>query len=1100
MYTSRWQFGVLLWALASAIAPAVAEKQSPAAPEEPQIAAASDEAEKAIKSFRVPQDLEVRLFAAEPDVANPVAFYVDNAGKVYVCETFRQGHGAEDNRGHAEWLDDDLAAQTVEDRLAYIRKHLQEKAEDFTKFDDRIRVVEDTNGDGRADKATVFADRFNSIVEGTGAGVLVHGKNVFYTCIPNLWLLHDENGDGRADVRKSLSYGYGVRSAFRGHDLHGMVIGPDGKLYFSVGDRGLNVKQGDRHFANPESGAVLRCNLDGSDLEMIHTGLRNPQELAFDDNGNLFTCDNNADSGDKARWTMIVEGGDTGWRMYYQYQKELGPFGREKMWHPYHEEQPAYIIPPIANVADGPSGLAFNPGTGLPEHFKDRFFLADFRGTPGNSGVRTFRVKPKGAFFEVVDVEQSLWGILATDVDFGPDGAVYVSDWVNGWTGDGKGRIYKYVDPSQEKSPVVLEVKKLLADGFSHRSVDELVGLLSHADRRVRHGAQFALVEKGATSQLAKVASSSDKTLARLHAIWGLGMLARTGRQLDARLAPLIKLLDDRDPEVRAQSVKVLGDHQFDCAYEPLVGMLSDENARVQYFAAQSVGKFGRKDAIGALVRRLAANADQDPALRHACIMGLASCADDKTLVDLGKHDSASVRVAAVVALRRKNSPAVSAFLGDIEPRVVIEAARAIHDLPIASELPKLAAMIENNNTDDALLRRVLNANYRLGDIAEASRLSKYATRENAPKHLRIEALDMLNQWEKPSPKDRVLGDWRLLPSRSPAQAKAALRRWLPEILAGDETIRAAAVRTATTLGVGEIGPTLVATLTDKANAVGARAEALTALVALKDAQAEVMLKQSLSDESPMVRAEARSGLAKLDPTAALPLLEEAALRGERLERQSALATLAALLQPGVNAVIVKSLDQLLAGEMPADSRLDVLQAAAKRDDAEIRARLSQYESLKPKDHPLAGYLETLEGGDADRGRRLFLERTQLSCVRCHKVGESGGEVGPVLTKIASEKNREYLLESIVLPSKSIAKGFDTAIVATDDGKVVSGIVKQEDENELRLMTAEGKLLTIPKDTIEERTTGKSAMPEDVLKHLTKSELRDLIEYLASLK
>src|SRR4029453_4285013 len=178
----------------------------------------------------------------------------------------------EDNRGHEHWLDDDLAAQTVEDRLAYIHKHLGDKARDYSKYDDRLRLLEDTDRDGRADKATVFADRFNGIVEGTLAGVLTRGDDVFLTCLPHLWRLRDKDGDGQADERTSLSYGYGVRFAFRGHDMHGLTIGPDGRPYFTIGDRGLNVTQGDRHFVNPESGAVMRCELDGSNLEMFARG------------------------------------------------------------------------------------------------------------------------------------------------------------------------------------------------------------------------------------------------------------------------------------------------------------------------------------------------------------------------------------------------------------------------------------------------------------------------------------------------------------------------------------------------------------------------------------------------------------------------------------------------------------------------------------------------------------------------------------------------------------------------------------------------------------------------------------------------------------
>src|SRR5207248_2892351 len=158
-----------------------------------------------------------------------------------------------------------------------------------------------------------------------------------------------------------------------GHDLHGLVMGPDGKIYFSIGDRGLNVKTKDRHLFYPDTGAVLRCNPDGSDLEVVATGLRNPQELAFDQYGNLFTGDNNSDAGDQARWVYIVDGGDSGWRIGYQFitaPTPRGPWNAEKLWYPPWDGQAAYLVPPIANVADGPSGLTYYPGLGLPARYQ----------------------------------------------------------------------------------------------------------------------------------------------------------------------------------------------------------------------------------------------------------------------------------------------------------------------------------------------------------------------------------------------------------------------------------------------------------------------------------------------------------------------------------------------------------------------------------------------------------------------------------------------------------------------------------------------------------------------------------------------------------
>ncbi|MEQ9067088.1 MAG: PQQ-dependent sugar dehydrogenase, partial [Gimesia chilikensis] len=367
---------------------------------------------------------------------------------------------------------------------------------------------------------------------------------------PHVWRLKDPAGEGKATLREKLSSGYGVRVAFRGHDLHGLKLGPDGRLYFSIGDRGYNIKTKEgKHLFRPDTGAVFRCNLDGTELEEFAYGLRNPQELAFDDYGNLFTGDNNSDSGDKARWVYVVEGGDTGWRMYYQYLSDRGPFNREKIWHPAHEGQPAYMVPPIVNLSDGPSGLVHYPGVGLSDRYKGHFFLADFRGTPSRSGIRSFAVKPKGASFELTDSHEFIWQILATDVDFGYDGSMYVSDWVNGWNGLGKGRIYQFTDTRHAGEAKQVHSAELMKEGFSERSTEELVGLLAHPDQRIRMEAQFALVNRSALDSLQKVALNGKDLFARLHAIWGIGQL---GRQTSSAVAGIQSLLKDQDSEVRA--------------------------------------------------------------------------------------------------------------------------------------------------------------------------------------------------------------------------------------------------------------------------------------------------------------------------------------------------------------------------------------------------------------------------------------------------------------------------------------------------------------------------------------------------------------------
>ena len=1079
------------------------------APLPPRIAEASDEGERALAGFQLPPGIVGQLWAAEPMLANPVAFDIDLAGRVYVCETFRQSHGVEDNRGHPEWLDDDLAAQTVEDRLAYLQKHLGPRLVEYTQQDDRLRLLEDRDGDGRADQSTVFADRFNGPLEGTLAGVLALGNDVYATCIPHLWLLRDTDGDGRCDVRQSLSYGYGVRYAFRGHDLHGLILGPDGRLYFSVGDRGLFVRQQDRVLANPESGAVLRCERDGSHLELFATGLRNPQELAFDDYGDLFTGDNNSDSGDRARWVHVVEGGDSGWRMAYQYLPDRGPFNRERIWHLAHEGQPAYIVPPVAHLASGPSGVAYDPGTGLTDHFRGRFLLVDFRGQPAGSGVRSFRLQPKGASFELVDSEQTIWNVLATDVAFGPDGALYLSDWVNGWNGEGKGRIYRFQAAdgvlSDQAEQMRQQVHRLLAGPWHSRSTAELVQLLGHVDRRVRQQAQQTLVERREADALLAASRSPGPRLARLHALWGLAQLDRAADRRSntpRRISQVVELLEAPDAYVRAAAAWAVGESALTAGRDALIARLRDDDLRVRRYAAISLGKLGQSEAIAPLLALLAENDDRDPVLRHAAVMGLVGSAggNPQRLVTAARGAPPSARLGVILALRRLGSDEVAVYLDDPEPRLVLEAARAIYDLPIPEAMPRLAAILDRAGSDEALVLRVLNAHFRLGTRESALALAAYAAKSSAPTAMRLEALDLLGLWGSPPSRDRVLGMWRPLAPRPAEAAAEALRQHLGGVFRGSEAVRAKAGEVAARLGLPEVLPHLHELLRDARQPAEARAATLGALATLNDPDLDRVAREALADAAAAVRAAARGLLAQQGASDAVALLVAATQSNERIERQAAWATLGSLRTAESEAALERGLDQLLAGHFPADTQLDLIQAATRQGSPKLQEKLRQYEARRPADDVLAAWSECLEGGDAARGRQLFFERSQLSCVRCHKVGATGGDVGPDLTRIAADKPRTYLLEAIVAPSRTIARNYETTVVLDAQGQQHIGIVRHEDDRVLTLITAEGKLVTIPQEQIEARKRGTSAMPADLTKYLTKSELRDLVEFLASLR
>ncbi len=1080
----------------------------------PFVAPASDEGELAVKKFQVAPGLRIDLWAAEPMFANPVAFNFDEKGRAYVCETFRLHAGVDDIRGILDWLDEELASRTVDDRLAEMKRHLGERFARYSEHSERISLIEDRDGDGKADHATVFADGFNSPLDGIGAGVLARQGAVWYANIPNFWLLRDTNGDGVADFRQSLHYGFGVRVGFLGHDAHGVHFGPDGKIYFSIGDRGSNVNVAEgKRVGEPDTGCVFRCNPDGSELEVFSFGLRNPQDLVFDQFGNLFTGDNNSDSGDQARWVYLVEGGDNGWRVGYQFMERpysRGPFNAEKLWYPHFDGQAAYLVPPIANIASGPSGVAYFPGTGLPERFRDHFFLVDFRGGGANSGVHTFTIKPKGASFELVDPQHFIWGILATDIKFGVAGGVYVSDWVQGWEMTGKGRIYRMHDPAIDKDPLVLETKQLLSDGMEKRSLKELVLLLAHRDMRVRQEAQFALADRGpqAIKTLAGAARQGMNQLARLHAIWGIGQISARFRvpgstpEVAAALDVLAQLLADDDAEVRAQAAKVLGERRYLNAHDRLIKLLGDASSRVRFFAALSLGKLGRREALPAIFAMLRENADQDPYLRHAGVMALTWIDDIDSLLAAAKDSSSAVRLGALLAVRRLQRSEIAMFLNDNAPAIVLEAARAINDEPINGAMPDLAALIAKPTTSEPLLRRVLNANFHVGTTDSARALAAFAAREDAAENMRTEALDELADWPHPSGRDRVVGLWRPVAGvRRPETAVEALRPVLAAVLrSAPDNVRVAAARAVGRLSVTDAAPVLSELVADTRLSGRVRVEALKALAALEDSKLEEALKTAGSDANEELRRAATMLQARVKSSDAVARLVASLENGTLGEKQAALAALGSLTEPAAENALTGWLTRLLAGDVPKEVQLDLIEAAEKRSSPEIKGKLERYQASKPKDDPLAEYRETLYGGNAAEGKKIFFERPEASCVRCHKINGEGGEVGPDLSHVGGQKDRQYFLESILIPNKQIAPGFESVLVTLNNGALYAGVLKSENANELVINSPEDGLVTVKKSDLKTREKGLSPMPEGMGQTLSKQDLRDLVEFLSILK
>ncbi len=1073
-----------------------------------EIAPASNEAEQALKRMKVPAGLTISLWAAEPMLANPVAFNFDEKGRLFVAETYRYRSSVLDIRDYMWTLEDELAHRTLEDQSAAIARHFgPEGVKELSIESERVRLLEDTDRTGVATKSSLYAEGFNSPLDGIASGVLARRGSVYFTSIPSVWKF---TGAQKAETRTEISRGYGVRFNFTGHDLHGLIFGPDGKLYFSNGDRGAHAKGPDGSLADtPDEGAVYRCNPDGTQLEVFARGLRNPQSLAFTENGDLLTGDNDCDKGDEERLVHVVEGGDSGWRVGYQHPliDRDSPWLADKLWQPRTPDTAAYLLSPICNIEDGPSGIAYYPGTGLNDSYRGSLFITHFKGSVAKSGIYTYNVKPKGAGYAIADSKPFLQSALPTDVKFGPDGRLYTSDWADGWPKSKRGRIYAISDPQHEKDALVLETQKLIAHDWTQDSVAELSALLGHADQRVRQEAQFTFAERGASSiapLTAIVSSPSSKPYARLHALWALGQLAPKN---PAALNPLTQLLRDSDSEVRAQSAKLLGDHRAADQADALVAALKDAAPRVKFFAAQSLGKLQHAAAAPALIAALRTNDDQDEYLRHALVVGLVGGANVTALTAAMASDSRAVRLGLVLTFRRLQHPLVAKFLHDADPFIVREAALAINDAPIVAATPALAALITQPLTDEAVLFRVLNAHFRLGQPANAAALAAYAANAAAPAKLRAEAVAQLALWPSPPARDRLVGLFRPLTekTRDASVATQALLPIFPGLLkpTSPATLQAAVLKAVDALEIKSAADTLFAVLQDANQPAAHRAAALRALDKLKDPRLPEAVKLASDLKSPLVRQAVLPITARLSPAAAAPVLANLIAHGTPAEQKTAYRALGTLQDPSAATILTTQLAALATDQAPpAAVQLDLLNAAALRNEPAVKKLLADREAaLAQNPDPLAPFQVTLRGGDRARGERIFNHQPVMACVRCHKVGtESGGEAGPNLADMGLKYDRAYLLESIIRPNAKIAPGYDTIVLTLKSGGAAAGIVASETADTITLRTTDNSLVAVKKTNIAQRASAPSGMPEIYGAILTKSEVRDLVEYLASLR
>ena len=963
--------------------------------------------QQALEALQARKDLDITLFASEPLVTNPTCIDVDAYGRVWVCE--------------GQWY----------------RKAAK------TPPADKIKVLEDTDGDGRADKVTVFAEGLT-----VPMGICVAGDKVFVAEAPNIWVFEDKDGDLKADGPPRV-----LLTGFNGHNhdhgVHGLVIGPDHKLYITVGDKGFDVTGPDGRRASYRWGALLRCELDGTDLELLAVNFRNPYELAVDSFGNVWCSDNDRDGLRSVRVCWILEGGNYGW-----YGQPLLIRNPDGSYDPrYHWRVFRYGIVPYVMITGfgSPCGMTFYEGQWLPSDLRGQLLHAD----AGPRVVRCYHLERYGAGYRaraetIISGDRDAY-FRPVDVCVGPDGSVFVADWYDqvvgghAYNNPDQGRIYRIQPAGAVSRP------RTVLPPF--RSVDSALEALGSPNLAAQYLARKALLQAGlrAVEPLAVLARTSSPHVAA-RALWVLDRLGEPGQQ------KVLAYLNHRDPRFRELAVRILRRHGSRYAEE---------------------------------LFRL--TTDPDPAVRRELLLAAARLrgpAADRRVLELARQwDGAdrfyleAIGVAARQSAERREM-LIRSLVRDKKrwgPREVILLRLLLGEQEAGKEL---LAALRAGRIAAAAEPLVVDAFGRTPDLGAGRVLVAFlADRRRSPES-RARALEAL----------RIgLGQhWAEL------REEKRLRDALAAALADDNLLRTACTLIAEQQLV-TLRDELLGVARDPKRLTPSRVTAIQTLARLNAVEAAGPLTKLVYDAPDAVRAAAIRALVALGQYDGL----KAYLTDPSLpvaDRRRAVQTIVARSQ---GALWLLPLVQ--SGQLAKELGEAAVLAAIEHADVNVRTLYAPLASGIERPKPLGEVIRPEQilalPGDPERGRKLFEADGSAPCIRCHMVRGRGGDIGPDLSQIGRKYDKAAILDAILFPSKAVAPEFRTYLVLTRTGVVYAGFIRERSAKRVVLHTADGEVIALDADQIEAmRPLETSIMPEATIGSMTAQDAADLVAFLAGLK
>ncbi|HEX3870350.1 MAG TPA: PVC-type heme-binding CxxCH protein [Pirellulales bacterium] len=997
---------------------------------------------------KVPDGFMIELVAGPSLVEHPTMAGFDDRGRLYVCD----GPG-----------------------MNMPAKELLEK------LPNQIRRLEDRDGDGRFDASTTFADKMTFPM-----GAAWHAGSIYTASPPNIWKLTDSDDDGIADVRQVLVSEFG----FTGNaaDIHGCFVGPDGRIYWCDGRHGHNfVDENGNQISKGLAARVFSCRADGKDVESFAGGgMDNPVELCFTDEGEPIGTAAIFDVVDGRHDALVhwVYGG-----VYPRYEQPcLKEFRRT-----------GPLLPPLSRMLGvAPSGIARYRSRGLGDEFHGNLFHAQFN---THTVVRSC-IERAGATFRSTDEPF----LTSDDSDFHPtdvledaDGSLLVID-TGGWFRIGcptsqiaKPEILGGIYRIRRTGAKTLDDPRGMKLDWVQCDNNELIRRLSDERPAVVDRAVETLVsrEEASVASVSAFVAGSESAAAGGRALW---ILAR--RETPEARAALRRALDDKVASSRQIAALALGKLRDADAYDALLAHIAIDESPVRREAATALGRLGRKSAVPKLLEAVASSAG-DRFLEHALIYAIIQLDDPAATSASLSHTSPAVRRAALIALDQM--PHGDLRREQVGPLLATDDA-ALRDAALdvierhegwAGDTTDLLArwLSEQRPTDEqisatqtVLLR--FTRDEKVQSLVTAA-LADAATSQ-AARVMLLEVIARADLGELPAPWIAQL--MRSLASEDPVVVRQALaaagRSRVAEL---EEPIAHVAhsaklpepVRIAALFSLGRRGCRL-----DTAGFEALTRQLTQAEAALdRLAAAEALGSAALDDR------QRKALVPYLEAAGPLELPALARAFDKQTDAELGRSLVAALEKsPGTENLTADRFKQLFAA-YPNDvqSLAAALQRRMNVDIVAQRQRLTEV---------AAG----IDGGNAARGKKIFFGN-KATCSACHRAGKDGGAIGPELTKVGQIRSRMDLLESLLYPSASFVRGYESYQVLTAGGQSITGIVSRETPDAVYLRTAQKEEIRVARSEIEELAPSKlSIMPQGLDRLLSHDELRDVVAFLQSLK